>query len=321
MPTISIKPRLRGITLSEISEKKCKVLIRRNVGGLGDILMHRMIFEDFKLLMPEVEITFACPVLYHPAVLDHPFIDNLVNCKQIKDTDFLVQYDTSYACNRYELKAAPFCDKHRSDIWAEHCGVSLTCHNMHIKMFEGELAWAKGKIRSDKPTVLVSPISAMENKNLAPHQINPVIEKLSKDYFVFTTHTSPTYEIDAPCFTGLSIREWMSLIASVDYVISVDSAAFHCAGGMGKPVVGIFGWADGMVYGKHYPKAVLVQKHRDYTPGWTCGPCFNFMKCPKCSDVRKPCITELTSDDILMGFSEMADKYHHAKRIETIDCS
>ena len=80
---------------------------------------------------------------------------------------------------------------------------------------------------------------------------------------------------------------------------------------MGKPVVGIFGWADSKVYSRHYPKAISVQKHRDYTPGWNCGPCYNFFTCPKCPQetVRKPCITEITPDDILEGFNKMVDKY------------
>jgi len=44
------------------------------------------------------------------------------------------------------------------------------------------------------------------------------------------------------------------------------------AGGLGKPLCGIFTFADGKIYGKHYD-FVLVQKHRD-NGNWNCGSCF-----------------------------------------------
>lgn len=312
MAKIVKKIRPRTLTLQEICDRRKKILIRRNVGGLGDIMMHRMIFEDFKLLMPDCELTFALPLIYHPAVIDHPFIDKVIDCKELDESQFLIHYSTTSVCARYELRAAPYCYKHRSDIWAEHCGVSLTRHNMHINLSKDEKDWAKSYLadRSNgKKTVVISPISAMVNKNLEPEQANPFIDALS-DYKVFTLHTSKI-DMNAECIYGISTREWMGIIDAADYIVSVDTSTYHCAGGMGKPVVGIFGWADSKVYSKFYPRAVLVQKHREDDPSWTCGPCYNFFKCPKCSEdiVRKPCITEITWKDVLNGFDKMVEKY------------
>jgi ADP-heptose:LPS heptosyltransferase len=42
-----------------------------------------MMFEDFKLLMPEAEIHFACPDYYHDAVKDHPFVDKIVKMSEV----------------------------------------------------------------------------------------------------------------------------------------------------------------------------------------------------------------------------------------------
>ena len=65
----------RILSLKEFYDKRENILICRNVGGLGDILMHRMLFEDFKLAMPNCKVHFACPAHFHIVVKDHPFID------------------------------------------------------------------------------------------------------------------------------------------------------------------------------------------------------------------------------------------------------
>src|SRR3972149_1321943 len=72
-----IKP--KTFTLKDFWENRDKILIVRAVGGVGDILMHRMIFEGLKEVMPTAEIHFACPRRYHDLVNDHPLIDVVLN--------------------------------------------------------------------------------------------------------------------------------------------------------------------------------------------------------------------------------------------------
>src|SRR5690606_29628645 len=111
------------LSIEEFHSQRKKVIVMREVGGLGDILMHRMMFEDFKRIMPDAEVVFACPEIYHEALYDHPYIDTLENSKKIDYLDYVIHYNTTSACTRHESRVAPFSDKHRSDIWANHCGV------------------------------------------------------------------------------------------------------------------------------------------------------------------------------------------------------
>src|SRR5581483_7226534 len=148
---------------------------------------------------------------------------------------------------------------------------------------------------------------AIKSKNLDEEQIRGVVEGLEKEYFVCGLHT-----VDIPgletTITTRTMREYMALIAVADYIITVDTAAFHVAGGIGKPQVGIFSWASGTVYGKYYKNWQLIQRDRDFTPGWDCGPCYRWSTCPKCPDhnqVRKPCITEITAEEILSAFDKI----------------
>lgn len=338
--SIDVTTYLENKSFIDFYNERKKILILRNTGGLGDIFMHRMIFEDFKLLMPDCHITFACPPKYFNAVSDHPFIDEIIDCKNVKYcskkqplikfiTGYGEVYDTSFICNRYEMKMSPYCYKHRCDIWAEDapsiaprlvnqegelpiCGLKLTNHNMHFTISDEEKQWAKDFLRTDDRKIIIfAPVSAMNSKNMEPHQIQPVIDALSKDYKVYALHDLPIPQYNIPSISCANIRQFIALLNEVDCVISVDTAAFHCAGGLGKPTLAIFGWADGKVYSKYYPRVVLVQKHREDNPEWTCGPCYKFTSCCKVPETvsRKPCITEITSDMIMEGFYKLRDKY------------
>jgi len=305
------------LSLKNFYEKRNKILIVRETGGLGDILMHRMMFEDFKRVMPDAKISLALPKQYHVAVEDHPFIDEVLNHREVNVHDYVVSYNTTSACTRYEMRMFPFSGKHRSDIWANHCGVYLTKHNMHINLEDEYKEFGKKKLEecrngNNGPAVLISPVSAMQVKNLTNFQLEGLVSGLrARGFFVYASHKTAIpklIELNVPVIDGTSIREWMGVIDAADYVISVDTSTFHYAGGTGKPLLGIFTFADGKVYGRHYD-FVLVQKHRD-DGNWDCGPCYNWSVCPKSpKKIPKPCLLEITPQMILEGFDKMIKKW------------
>ena len=310
--------KFRILNMREFYEKRNNILILRKVGGLGDIFMHRMMFEDFKLFMPDCQVHFACPFQYHAALTDHPFIDRILDSDAVDMNDYVVAYNTTFACGRYEMRLAPYSGLNRSDIWANHCGLKLTRHNMHINMTDDELERGRqlmAKVRDRAgPIVVVTPVSAMEGKNLTEGQLDGVVRGLhERGYCVIGLHNTPIMQFvkrNWPQLDGTSIREWMAVLHEADQVVSVDTAALHCRGGMHKPVIGVFTFADGLAYACHYPKAVIVQRHRRRDPTWTCGPCYNWTSCPKDrTNVRKPCLMELTPKMILDGFDEMVSKF------------
>ncbi len=304
----------RTFDLSDFYEKRNKILIVRRIGGLGDILMHRMMFKDFKRLIPDAEIHFACPRVYHDSLIDHPYIDKILDVSEVDKGNYIVHYDTTSACGRYEMKLAPFSGDNRSDIWANHCGVILTEHDMHITITNMEQKEGKELIEKHRdregPAVVFCPVSAMYGKNLLPKQMDCIIKGLyERNCYVFGLHYHAIPHLvqrDVPTICGLSLRQWMSVINQADYVVSVDTSSFHCAGGMRKPLVGIFTFSDGFVYGKYYD-FILVQKHRN-NGDWDCGPCYNWGACPKTKGQPKPCLTEITEEMLLEALDKMLDK-------------
>ncbi len=301
------------VSLRDFHNKHETILVVREAGGLGDILMHRMIFEDFKRIFPSCRIVWAVPQNYFQVAQNHPFVDEVINCRKLNIQDYLISYNTTTACGKYELGKAPLSDKHRSDIWANHCGVLLTKHEMHLSIDKEIKAWAVETINKIKgnhkgPTVVFSPISAQEGKNLTNEQTTWIVQYLyNKGCFVVGLHTTPISEVTT--IWNISHQQWMAIIDSADYVVSVDTATFHCAGGLKKPVVGIFTFFDGLVYSKYYPTAEVIQKHRLRDPSWTCGPCFNWPTCPKSKGMPKPCLTEIGPEMLTEGIEKMFQKY------------
>lgn len=303
-----IKP--RKINLPEFYEKRNKILIIRAVGGLGDIFMHRMMFEDFKKVMPDAEIHFACPPQYHEAVDDHPYVDKVLDSGTVDRTEYIVSYVTTTACGRHELRIAPYADLNRSDIWAHHCGLELTNHNMHLNITQKQKDFGIKVIEEKRymngPKVALCPISAMAGKNLLKEHIEGVVKYLIKrGCYVYGVHLSPIEELtklNVPTIHKTSLKEWMGVIDQSDYVISVDTAAFHLAGGLGKPLTGIFTWANAETYGKWYPTANFVQGP---CPAGYKG-CYNWGLCPiQKYGYIKPCLTDMKIDQIINACEKM----------------
>lgn len=273
--------------------------------------MQRMMLEDFKDLVPDAEIIFACLPEYLTAAEDHPCISKTIDSRTVNPNDYISCYNTCVTiADRYENNHAPSLE-HRSDIWAKFCGVTLTRHEMCFRLDPMLVDRCRSNLqgKSKKRTILFSPVSKMAAKTLLPHQIKAVVDA-TQDYNLLGIHNKEVPELNKlgiPVITGASLKEWMCYIAAADYVISVDSAAFHMAGGLKKPLMGIFTFADGKAYGKYFD-FVLVQKHRN-NGNWDCGPCFKYANCPKCKTTPKPCLTELTKEEIQHGIAELFQRW------------
>lgn len=283
------------------------------------MLMQRMMFQDFKAICPDAELVFACLPEYMDAARDHPDIHEVVDSRNVDLNEYCIHYNTCVSiADRYENRNAPFCLEHRADIWAKYCGVELTHHDMRFRLASTSIEVYRGKLRelarTRGPVALFAPVSKMAVKTLLPWQMETIkaaVEKEAKEVKLVGLHNREVTELTRLGIPGVynaSLREWMFYMAAADYVIAVDTAAFHMAGGLKKPLMGIFTFADGKAYGKHFD-FVLVQKHRD-NGNWDCGPCFKFAACPKCkTSLQKPCLTELSREELQNGVRDMFNRW------------
>ena len=310
-------PLPKTFTLREFWERRNIILIKRNVWAVGDFFMHRMVFEDIKKLNSEIQVHFACPAMFFPILQDHPFIDKLVDSEIIQINEYPVTYDNSNSCVDYENIHGGSCVVHRSDIWAGHCGLTLTNHNMHLTIDPHSKERAIKRISElnteNKPTILFSPYSTNASKNMTDYQIRILVNYLrEKNCFVFAMHlhTSPILdELKVPIITNASMFDLVAFVNESDYIVTTDTAFYHIAGGLGKPLLGIFGYINGKIYGKYY-QSEFIQKHKD-NGDWDCGPCgYHFHICPKPKKFDKhACIYEISPEMIRDGVDRMLARW------------
>lgn len=299
----------KPLSLKDFYKRRNTVLIWHEKGGLGDVFMQRMMIEDIKKTVGNCKLVFACLPEYIDAVKDHPFLSEVIDSRPVNPKEYMACYNTCVTiADRYENQNAPS-KEHRSDIWAANFGLTLSSHEMHINLNQDLAKRTKDKIEKlRKPgtkLVAFAPVSKMSTKSLLPNQLKAVIDA-AENCTLVGLHTKEIKELTSLGVSGIygsTIPEWMGYINAADYVISVDTAAFHLAGGLKKPLMGIFTFADGKAYGKYFD-FVLVQKHRD-DGNWDCGPCFKFNDCPKCKTLPKPCLTEIDETMLKNGVKEM----------------
>lgn len=307
----------KKVSIKDHYSRRNKVLIKRRAGGFGDIVMQRMLIEDFS--KTGLEIHYCCPHNYISIMEGHPFLKELKELSYIKEEEYGIVYDITTICAVTESVLGSKNTKHRSDIWANHCGVELTNHETYLKSDQKNLITYKEKLKNlntkNQKIVFISTKSAKndfgEAKSLSDDQVIELVNEIKKlDYLIVTSNEEfqEVYsKLGIKQFVRLPISEWIALIDCCDYVVSIDTASFHIAGALKKPLLGIFSFTDGKIYGKYYD-FILVQKHRD-NGDWPCGPCYCYNVCPKEKiKARKPCITELSTNDILMGFKNLIDR-------------
>ena len=302
----------RPVTLEEHFHRRNRILIKRRLGGVGDILAQRMMFEDVSKSFEGAELYYACPDNFLFFAGDHPYC-HLLRLGDLNERCFGVVYDITTACAIHESKYGPHNTMNRSDIWAAVCGIELTNHKMYLKTDDqSKIDFYGQKLKSinpeSKPIVLLAPHSLNDEfgipKSMTDEQIRGVVNYLrNTGHLVVSMHNRNLDildELGVYQFVNVSYDEWLYIVWLVDYVISVDTGTFHMAGGLGKPMVAFFTFVDGLVYSKYYD-CVLVQKHRD-SGGWDCGPCYILTCCPKSDELRKPCCTEVEAQSIIDGF-------------------
>jgi ADP-heptose:LPS heptosyltransferase len=276
-------PRLR-FSLHDLRPGE-KLLLERRLGGLGDVLVQTQLFPMLKDQFPEIHVDYAVPSFYQSLFDGSGVIanrqwwlnesdlganyapnTNATHCRKStvwKDYD-LVE-DISQCCAAYEYLQQWYGSydgnyglkwKDRLEIWAHFIGLKVQNPRTCIVLTPEEIQEAKGRFaKARKPVLLIAPFSGADSRSYAWHA--DVALQATQHWSVYYLHHQ---DLGPQTLMNLTIRQMGAAIAVADAVFSVDSSAFHWAGILRKPVVGIFNFLDGKSQrAKYYPTARCIQ--------------------------------------------------------------
>jgi ADP-heptose:LPS heptosyltransferase len=258
-----------------------RMLIRRTIGGIGDILMHRMLLQDLRSAAPGVSVSMALPKKLLSLVTDHPFIDQALRVDRVNPDDYAFVYDTTHVAGGYEyhlVRDGLPVDRHRSDIWAAEMGITLTRHEMLLSFTDEERGAARDILAPSEgaPTVAVAPRTASPHKDWTDKAWAELLRELvAAGYHPVVFHDKPLHK----CFkgthaTGLSLRNWMATVDACDYVITLATGMFCLANGLHKPTLALFGCEDLEVFGRYFPEMMAIQRRAEHGSEWKGCPCW-----------------------------------------------
>ena len=257
------------------------ILVKRQHGGLGDILMTGPALEALKLKYPDKEIHYAIPTEYHNLMRNLPFIDRLIdvhspiNYKRYYLIMDITHCDSRYECARVSQKKPV--QKSRVEIYAEALGVRdlLVSHTPRYNPTPEEIKWAEVFIKSqpidkNKPIVGIQLESAEEYRNYPRNKFNKLISLLEKDFNILC-FGSEASRIDHPSvidLCGFPIRKWAALMTQCNVFITVDTGPLHVAAALKINTVALFGPIDYKARCKGYETVTALVALMDCIPCW-----------------------------------------------------
>lgn len=304
---------------------KGKVLLINRLGGMGDILCARLIFEDLKQIPNLRHVTFAVPKQFLPLIKDHPFIDKKIAVESLIDVNLRQEYtfihDLTLVCGRVEHRTLPEVTENRSDIMANSFGLQLKNHNGHLTFSNAEINFAEKfltKLGND-PKIIIAPFTADASKDLSFDLTQNLIDWCRKKGLIpILIYPHPLKFKHAIIPENFSIRHWMAVISKADAVVTAATATFWISHLTYRPTVAIFGCEDLRIFGKYHLNLVSIQRRakekikpyaniksnqdsiEQHDGTWAYCPCWNARKCAYKKWTHYPplCLESIQLDEI-----------------------
>jgi ADP-heptose:LPS heptosyltransferase len=277
-----------------------RILIKRRLGGIGDVIMSTPLIKALKTLIPHCHITYATDTSYAQGaladvILHNPYVDELVQFGTVDESSFDYSVDiTSTGLSREKSGQIP---PNRIDLFAEEAGISIDNDPVpDYVLSEEEIVSGKELINSvvadlTRKIIVVQPRSNDMRRSWPAEHVNELCSMLSKDYSVIVLdwgHSIDSWFTNENCITlkNLDLNIAAAVIHHSDLIVCPDSSILHLAGALRKSIVTIFGPIPAICRINHYHDCVAIQLKL---------PCSNCFYTPRCKDSDKlTCLKKIT---------------------------
>lgn len=231
---------------------KTHILVWRDVGGIGDIVMQSAIAKGLKQMYPNSYITYQVPERYLAIPKHNPYVDEV----QIVETPFLddgfdkaVKLSNPCPAAVYESVKEPHIVKGRIDLFLETAGIKTEDRSLVYKIQDDERKWAKGFLKKhdalDTVRIGFQVRSAEERRDWEGwKELAELVHRNIKNSKIFIFDHNPRMawqdkKVINVC--GFKIADVVAVIEGLDLIIGSDSGLLHLAGALGTKILGLFG--------------------------------------------------------------------------------
>ena len=294
-----------------INSPRPRILVKRSLGGSGDVIMSLPLLKHIKRILPHCELTYMTDLKYQDGglgdiILHNPYVDILLGNGQANESEY--DYSVDITTTGLDKEKAGIVPPNRIDLFAEEAGIDVSS--------------------DPQPDYIVTPQEKDEAKEYIKSELNIknrddvnliMIQCRSND----ARRTWPLENVDRLADLlvekdlknivllmdwGSSVNKWNSrknvfaiknlhwtktaaLMEKCDLVICPDSSLLHMAGALNKKTITIFGPIPPESRINHYPNATAVKVNL------RCMPCFYQ---PSCVDRNKlECLKLVTPEMVL----------------------
>lgn len=286
-------------------------------GGIGDVMfmlpLARFLKENY-----HVKVKIGTSPMYCDVLLNNPYVDKIVqmpfNLTELIDSDYHLIFE-----GIIEDSSERAATIHSVDLFFDEAGVNfkkINNENKIPKIFLSEEERESGFLKIEK---LVSGRTDYKMVGFQIEASSPIrsfpLEKIvavmkeliSSNIFVFAfggkrqetvgEHLSAIFD-GYDLFVNLiplnfSLRESVVLANFMDVIVAPDSAFIHIAGGLGIPVVGLYGCFPSLLRMRYYNNAIGLDCRVSCAPSFIHG----HNPCPK--GVPSPCFSVIKPEDVL----------------------
>jgi ADP-heptose:LPS heptosyltransferase/glycosyltransferase involved in cell wall biosynthesis len=229
----------------EIGDKK-RILVWRNSGGLGDIVMQSAIARELKIIDSNIYIVYQVPERYLSIPKHNPYVDEtqISNIPFIGDGyDKVIKLSDPCPASIYETKRKDIA-RSRIDLFLIAAGIDTKNKKLEYKITQEERDWAKDFI--NKNTYLYNKkigIGIRSYDKKRDWNKWDKLVKLYKDTTIFAFDHDPKMDSIKGTVSvfGFPLEKVAAIIEQLDLIIGPDSGLLHLAGAIGTRVLGLFG--------------------------------------------------------------------------------
>lgn len=259
-------------------------LIIRKHGGVGDVIIVSQVLNELHKHYPEVQLYFCVPLCFHDMFRNVPWLKlvdydkhsiqvphargGMVNPKFSQQFDIVE--DVTTPCHSHEqiftlwdCDNGPIQWQNRFFMWLSAISplgrkdVTEVKSCIHIEPAELTKAKVQYKLPEQK-LALICPVGSFEAKDFIWHR--ELCQMLAKHYNIrLLGDPRKIKNPKVPVVHTRTLRDYICVVGCADLTITIDSAALHACGILGKPCFGLFNINNGKTYSEFYPTVRVIQ--------------------------------------------------------------